>query len=126
MLPIRLAISLVVDLAISAQRSPIGRVPRVTFLTTCLRARSTSYVPLEGLDDEELLSEPVGRVLRVTFLWIGGMQIHSSSILEFRNSIVGPDTFVGNVLGYPVEGRILGLNPIGRVRRVTHPWDGLD
>ena len=51
---------------------------------------------------------------------------HSDCILEFRNSIVGPDTFVGDVLGYPVEGRILGLNPIGRVRRVTHPWDGLD
>ena len=29
------------------------------------------------------------------------MQIHSSSILEFRNSIVGPDTFVGDVLQLP-------------------------
>ena len=38
----------------------------------------------------------------------------------------GPDSFVGDVLGYPIEGRILSLNPIGRVRRVTHPWDGLD
>ena len=34
----------------------------------------------------------------------------------------GPDSFVGDVLGYPIEGRILGLNPIGRVRRVNHPW----
>ena len=45
------------------------------------------------------------------------MQIHSSSILEFRNSIVGPDTFVGDVLGTLIVGLLIrGLNPIATFR----------
>ena len=35
------------------------------------------------------------------------MQIHSSYILEFRNSIVGPDTFVGDVLGTLIVGLLI-------------------
>ena len=45
------------------------------------------------------------------------MQIHSSYILEFRNSIVGPDTFVGDVLGTLIVGLLIrGLNPIATFR----------
>ena len=53
-----------------------------------------------------------------------------ASKVELSNSLVGPDTFVGDVLGHPIAGLLIrGLNPIGRVRcvlRVTNPWDGLD
>ena len=41
------------------------------------------------------------------------MKINGSYILGFRNSLVGPDTFVGDVLGYPIEGLLLGLYRFG-------------
>ena len=50
-----------------------------------------------------------------------------ASKVELSNSLVGPDTFVGDVLGHPIAGLLIrGLNPIGRVirvRRVTNPWE---
>ena len=43
-----------------------------------------------------------------------------SSKVELSNSIVGPDTFVGDVLGHLIAGLIIrGLNPIGRVTVFT-------
>ena len=43
-----------------------------------------------------------------------------ASKVELSNSLVGPDTFVGDVLGHPIAGLLIrGLNPIGRVTIFT-------
>ena len=76
---------------------------------------------------EQVSSDQRSEVTKPDLVGLEPKALGIASKVELSNSLVGPDTFVGDVLGHPIAGLLIrGLNPIGRVRcvlRVTNPWD---
>ena len=57
----------------------------------------------------------LGRVRPVRFVWTLWRNLDGLYLCEFRNSIVGPDTFVGDVLGTLIVGLFDRLSTLGMV-----------